>query len=126
LERVRLDCFFVTEVGVVEDQFMMYDQGLSMVHGAFQPPRPSQFASAISRQNYGGILMIWDRLFGTYELENEPVIYGLTNPINSVNPWEVHFEEAARLIRKFRLLKTRGAKLQLLVLRPDIMVIDND
>jgi sterol desaturase/sphingolipid hydroxylase (fatty acid hydroxylase superfamily) len=75
-------------------------------------------------KNYGGILMIWDRLFGTYEPENEMVNYGLTEPINSVNPWKVHFKEMARLIPKFRTLKTVGAKVRLLVLGPDATVAD--
>jgi sterol desaturase/sphingolipid hydroxylase (fatty acid hydroxylase superfamily) len=75
-------------------------------------------------KNYGGILMIWDRLLGTYEPENEMVNYGLTEPINSVNPWKVHFEEMARLIPKFRTLKTVGAKVRLLVLGPDATVAD--
>jgi sterol desaturase/sphingolipid hydroxylase (fatty acid hydroxylase superfamily) len=75
-------------------------------------------------KNYGGILMIWDHLFGTYQREDEKVIYGLTQPINSVNPWKVHFEEFARLIRKFRLLKTGRAKMRLLFTGPDVLVKD--
>ena len=49
-------------------------------------------------KNYGAVLMIWDRLFGTYERENVPVSYGLRTPINSANPWQVHFCELFRLI----------------------------
>jgi sterol desaturase/sphingolipid hydroxylase (fatty acid hydroxylase superfamily) len=75
-------------------------------------------------KNYGGILMIWDRLFGTYEPENELVVFGLTEPINSVNPWRVHFEEAMRLIGKFKALKTIRAKVRLLALGPDAIVTD--
>jgi sterol desaturase/sphingolipid hydroxylase (fatty acid hydroxylase superfamily) len=41
--------------------------------------------------NYGGILMVWDRLFGTYVPEGEPVRYGLVHPIASDHPLEVHF-----------------------------------
>jgi sterol desaturase/sphingolipid hydroxylase (fatty acid hydroxylase superfamily) len=29
-------------------------------------------------KNFGSMLVIWDRLFGTYEAETEPVVYGLT------------------------------------------------
>jgi sterol desaturase/sphingolipid hydroxylase (fatty acid hydroxylase superfamily) len=75
-------------------------------------------------KNYGGILMIWDRLFGTYEPEGEPVVYGLTEPIGSVNPWRVHFEEAIRLVRKFTALKTARAKWRLLVCGPDVEIAD--
>jgi sterol desaturase/sphingolipid hydroxylase (fatty acid hydroxylase superfamily) len=51
--------------------------------------------------NYGAILIVWDRLFGTYarESEDEPVRYGITHPIASTNPIEVHLCEARRLWR---------------------------
>ena len=35
-------------------------------------------------KNYGGILMIWDKLFGTFAREEEKVIYGLTRDINGL------------------------------------------
>jgi sterol desaturase/sphingolipid hydroxylase (fatty acid hydroxylase superfamily) len=75
-------------------------------------------------KNYGGILMIWDHMFGTYQAEHERVVFGLTEPINSVNPWKVHFAEFTRLIRKFRLLKTNRAKMRLLFAGPDVAVFD--
>ena len=39
-------------------------------------------------KNYGGLLIIWDRLFGTFaeEDDNEKVIYGLRTPLKSWNP----------------------------------------
>jgi sterol desaturase/sphingolipid hydroxylase (fatty acid hydroxylase superfamily) len=49
-------------------------------------------------KNHGGILMIWDRLFGTYEKENEPVQYGLTKPIGSKNPIYINFYEPYRIL----------------------------
>ena len=36
-------------------------------------------------KNYGGILIIWDRLFGTFQAEEEEPTYGLTRPIGSLN-----------------------------------------
>ncbi len=74
-------------------------------------------------KNYGGILMIWDKMFGTYEPEGEAVVYGLTEPINSINPWRVHVEEATRLIGKFRQLKTWRMRLKLLFSGPDVQVV---
>ncbi|MBB1268570.1 sterol desaturase family protein [Shewanella sp. SR44-3] len=44
-------------------------------------------------KNYAGILIIWDRLFGTYEKEVETVEYGITKPVNSFNPIKVTFSE---------------------------------
>jgi sterol desaturase/sphingolipid hydroxylase (fatty acid hydroxylase superfamily) len=39
-------------------------------------------------RNYGGLFIIWDRLFGTFqeELEREPCIYGIRGPLRSWNP----------------------------------------
>jgi sterol desaturase/sphingolipid hydroxylase (fatty acid hydroxylase superfamily) len=50
-------------------------------------------------RNYGGILIIWDRLFGTFEPEGERVIYGLTKNIETYNPVRVAFHEYAALWR---------------------------
>jgi sterol desaturase/sphingolipid hydroxylase (fatty acid hydroxylase superfamily) len=46
-------------------------------------------------KNYGGVTMIFDRLFGTYEPEQEanPPVYGLTKPIHSHNPLVIAFHE---------------------------------
>src|SRR5690606_41132727 len=37
-------------------------------------------------RNHAGSLMIWDRLFGTFQEEEERPIYGITTPVNSWNP----------------------------------------
>ena len=44
-------------------------------------------------KNYAGVLIIWDRMFGTYVKEEETVEYGITKPINSFNPLIVTFSE---------------------------------
>lgn len=38
-------------------------------------------------KNYAGIFIIWDRMFGTFEEEQEEVVYGLVKPIESINPF---------------------------------------
>lgn len=42
-------------------------------------------------KNYAAILIIWDRMFGTFEPEVETVRYGITNPLRSFNPWWANF-----------------------------------
>ncbi|WP_417511817.1 sterol desaturase family protein [Methylophaga sp.] len=44
-------------------------------------------------KNYGGILMIWDHLFGTYQKEHEKVNYGLNRDIKTNNPIKINFIE---------------------------------
>lgn len=51
--------------------------------------------------NYGGVLIIFDRLFGTYieEREDEPCVYGWVKPIRSYNPLRVEFTQWVDLFR---------------------------
>ncbi len=52
-------------------------------------------------RNYGGILIVWDRLFGTFEEEcdDEPCIYGTRAPLRSFNPLWANLEVYAALAR---------------------------
>ena len=56
-------------------------------------------------KNYAGILIIWDKLFGTFVPEDETVIYGITKPVNSFNPLKVTFSEWHDM---FREVTTKG------------------
>ena len=51
--------------------------------------------------NHGGVLIIWDRLFGTFsaELDQDPVVYGLTTNIETDNPLKVLGHEYCALAR---------------------------
>lgn len=40
-------------------------------------------------KNFGGVFIIWDRLFGTYQPETEKVNYGLTTGFLSYNPFKL-------------------------------------
>ncbi|MGW5668575.1 sterol desaturase family protein [Micromonospora sp. NPDC003776] len=48
-------------------------------------------------RNYGGILIVWDRLFGTFEPERAAARYGLTKNINTYNPLRVATHEFAAI-----------------------------
>jgi sterol desaturase/sphingolipid hydroxylase (fatty acid hydroxylase superfamily) len=37
-------------------------------------------------KNYAGMFIIWDRMFGTFQVEEEQPVYGLTRPLESWNP----------------------------------------
>ena len=58
--------------------------------------------SAYLDRNYGGILIVWDRLFRTFEPEGERVTYGLTKNIGTFNPLRVAFHEFAAIARDVR------------------------
>jgi sterol desaturase/sphingolipid hydroxylase (fatty acid hydroxylase superfamily) len=51
-------------------------------------------------KNHGGILIIWDRIFGSFQPERERPVYGLTNNIGSFNPFIVAFKTWGELFRK--------------------------
>jgi sterol desaturase/sphingolipid hydroxylase (fatty acid hydroxylase superfamily) len=55
-------------------------------------------------RNHAGVLIIWDRIFGTFspEVPEAPVRYGLTRNINSFNPLKVSFGEYADIVRDIR------------------------
>jgi sterol desaturase/sphingolipid hydroxylase (fatty acid hydroxylase superfamily) len=48
-------------------------------------------------RNYGGVLIIFDRWFGTYAEEQAPCRYGLVHPVNSYNPFWVVIHEWCRM-----------------------------
>ena len=57
-------------------------------------------------RNYGGILIVWDRLFGSFEPEGEAVRYGLTRNIHTYNPLKIAFHEWIALFRELAAAKT--------------------
>ena len=53
-------------------------------------------------KNYGGILIVWDRLFRSFQAETEAVRYGLTKNIETHHPAKVAFHEYAAIARDLR------------------------
>jgi sterol desaturase/sphingolipid hydroxylase (fatty acid hydroxylase superfamily) len=70
--------------------------------------------------NYGGVLIVFDRLFGTYREEraDEPCRYGLVHPITTYNPVKVEFHEWAGLVRDLRQARSLKAVLGHLFMPP--------
>jgi sterol desaturase/sphingolipid hydroxylase (fatty acid hydroxylase superfamily) len=61
-------------------------------------------------RNHGSILIIWDRIFGTFQREDERVVYGLTRNINSFNPARIathEWQDMARDIERARTWRDR-------------------
>jgi sterol desaturase/sphingolipid hydroxylase (fatty acid hydroxylase superfamily) len=53
-------------------------------------------------KNYGNLFIVWDRMFGTFEAEQEPVVYGLINNVATYNPVKITFMDWQALARKMR------------------------
>jgi sterol desaturase/sphingolipid hydroxylase (fatty acid hydroxylase superfamily) len=57
-------------------------------------------------RNHAGIFIIWDRLFGTFELEVEKPVYGLVKNIETYNPLKIAFNEWYQMFIDFFTSKT--------------------
>jgi len=53
-------------------------------------------------KNYGNLLIIWDKFFGTFEPEKEKVKYGLVNNVNTYNPVKITFMAWQDIIKNMR------------------------
>lgn len=85
-------------------------RNLGWLEYVFNTPSAHRVHHGSNRQyldkNYGGILIVWDRLFGTYEPENADVEYGLTEPVASHNPLTINFHEYKKLLGDMRRAET--------------------
>jgi hypothetical protein len=64
-------------------------------------------------RNYGGIFVLWDRMFGTFvdERESEKIAYGIRKPLRSLNPLWSNLQVYADLIRQTRAARGLAGKL---------------
>ena len=71
-------------------------------------------------RNHGGVLIVWDRLFGTFsqEVATEPVTYGLTKNIESDAILTVALHEYLSIWRDLRRANNWGDRLRYLFLAP--------
>jgi sterol desaturase/sphingolipid hydroxylase (fatty acid hydroxylase superfamily) len=68
---------------------------LGFIEWVFNTPSHHRVHHGSNKQyidkNYGNLLIIWDRMFGTFEPEEEPVKFGLVNNVNTYNPAKITF-----------------------------------
>lgn len=69
-------------------------------------------------KNHAGSLIIWDRMFGTFQAEEEEVVYGITRPLASWNPVWANFHYWIDLFRIARTGSTLRKKLLVFVKPP--------
>jgi len=53
-------------------------------------------------RNYGGVLILWDRLFGTFCRERQPPTYGLVHNVDTFSLWPVQLGSYAALLAAAR------------------------
>ncbi|HAA16152.1 MAG TPA: sterol desaturase family protein [Cytophagales bacterium] len=69
-------------------------------------------------KNFGAVFSIWDRMFGTFQEEKHRPHYGLTKPINTINPVKVHLAEFVGIFKDLRTAKSWKEAWNYLVNRP--------
>ncbi|NEX64867.1 sterol desaturase family protein [Noviherbaspirillum galbum] len=71
-------------------------------------------------KNYGGVLIIFDRLFGTYaeEEETEPCVYGLVKPVRTRNLLRLEFDEWRAIAADMRRSGSVMQALKILAMPP--------
>eukprot|EP01027_Heterolobosea_sp_BB2_P022111 GEZU01032523.1.p1 GENE.GEZU01032523.1~~GEZU01032523.1.p1 ORF type:complete len:331 (-),score=81.04 GEZU01032523.1:86-1078(-) len=72
-------------------------------------------------KNFAGMLIIWDRIFGTFEPETETPVYGLVHPLASWNPVYAEFARLQSIVRKVRSAKGLYNKLSFVFRAPGWM-----
>lgn len=70
--------------------------------------------------NYGGVLIVFDRLFGTYvaERDDEPCRFGLVTPTRSRNPFVVELEHWMSLARDVATARDAWTAIRFVLLPP--------
>lgn len=69
-------------------------------------------------KNYGGTLIIWDRLFGTFAAEQRRPAYGLTHSANTFDPWTLQMHHFLYVCRQFWTIEGLCNKLSTLFKGP--------
>lgn len=69
-------------------------------------------------KNHGGTLIIWDRLFGTFEPEGVRPTYGITVPTNTFDPVQAHLVPVVQLVKNVGSIRGLGNKFTFLFKPP--------
>ena len=112
--------FFVTNQIAVLFQFWVHTEYIrrmpAWVEYIFATPSNHRVHHGSQEQyidkNFGATFIFWDRIFGTFEPEDEPVIYGITTNIsNKANPFLINFHELTDMAKDVKRAKGLRKKL---------------
>ena len=107
--------FFTVNQVAVLFQFWSHTEYIGRLHPAieylFATPSNHRVHHGSQKKyinkNYGATFMIWDRMFNTYQKEEEKVKYGVTQNIqNKANPFHINFHELSEIWHDIRSART--------------------
>ncbi len=76
-------------------------------------------------KNYGSSLIIWDRMFGSFQGEEEKPSYGILKPVNSYNPVYLVFHEWIDIVKDMKQYRSLKAWWRILFGSPN-MTLDKE
>ncbi|KYR02524.1 hypothetical protein DLAC_01368 [Tieghemostelium lacteum] len=76
-------------------------------------------------KNYGEMLSIWDRMFGTHQEEDDPIVFGHVHPFDSWNPLNAQLSVWSKIIEKTKTCKKWSDKILCFLMPPGWNPIDN-
>ena len=119
------ELFALAGLAVLVYQFWIHTEHidkLGWLDRIFSTPSNHRVHHAINDQyidkNYGSMLVIWDRMFGTFVEEDEPCVYGTRTPLRSWDPVWAIFAEYWALGRAANNMRSWPDKLRVLVKNP--------
>jgi sterol desaturase/sphingolipid hydroxylase (fatty acid hydroxylase superfamily) len=92
-------------------QFWLHTEAvprLGVLEAVFNTPSHHRVHHGVNPEyldrNYGGVLIVWDRIFGTYapEKADTAIEYGLVHQVDTLNPLKIVVSEWVSLIRDLR------------------------
>jgi len=69
-------------------------------------------------KNHAGSLIIWDKMFGTFQAEEERPTYGITKPINSWNAVWANFSHYAEMAKEMKMIPSWSDKIKYMFKKP--------
>jgi sterol desaturase/sphingolipid hydroxylase (fatty acid hydroxylase superfamily) len=69
-------------------------------------------------KNYAGVLIVWDRLFGTFEPETETPVYGTVEPLHSFDPLWANLAFGVGMVHDALAARTWGDRLRVWFAHP--------
>jgi alkylglycerol monooxygenase len=69
-------------------------------------------------RNHAGSLIIWDRMFGTFQEEKEKPVYGITKPINSWNPVWANVSHYSEMVKDLGRIPSWRDRMKYLFKKP--------
>ncbi len=71
-------------------------------------------------KNYGGVLIVWDRLFGSFAIEDETPRYGIIKPLESYNPLWINTHGWAEMFETMRQRRSFREKIRCIFASPNM------